>query len=74
MGPGSSAAESCGVGFRYGSDAVWLGLWWRPAAATPIQPLALALPYAASAALKTPKTITKNPKVREVNELISSSQ
>ena len=31
---------SCGVGLRCGSDLVLLWLWYRPAAAAPIQPLA----------------------------------
>ena len=36
-------------------DPVLLWLWHRPAATTPIQPLAWELPYAVSAALKKKK-------------------
>ena len=41
---------SCGVGCRCGLDLVLL--WYRLAAATPIQPLAWEPPYAVSVALK----------------------
>ena len=47
---------SCGVGLRRGPDLVWLWLWWRPAAAVLIPPLAWELPYACGAALKIAKT------------------
>ena len=50
---------SCGVGRRHGSDLVWLWLWYRPAAAAPIRPLAWEPPYAVGAALKSKKTKTK---------------
>ena len=43
------------VGRWHGSDPALLWLWRRPAATTPIQPLALELPYAAGVALKTKK-------------------
>ena len=43
---------SCGVGCRHGLDPTLLWLWWRPAVAAPIGPLAWELPYAAGAALK----------------------
>ena len=43
---------SYGVGHRCSSDPVLLLLWYRPAALALIQPLAWALPYAVSAALK----------------------
>ena len=45
---------SCGVDCRCGSDPEWLCLWlWcRPAAASPIRPLAWEPPYAAGAALE----------------------
>ena len=52
---------SCGADCRRGSDLVWLWLWRRLVAATPIQTLAWELPYAAGAALKNNKTATKNP-------------
>ena len=35
------------------NDPALLRLWWRPAAAAPIQPLAWEPPYAAYAALKS---------------------
>ena len=41
---------SCSVGCRRGLDLALL--WYRPAAETPIQPLAWELPYAPGAALK----------------------
>ena len=44
---GASAALSCGVGHRCGSDLVLLWPRYRLAAALPIQPLAWELPYAA---------------------------
>ena len=43
---------SCGVGYRRGSDPVWLWLWCRLAAVAPIPPLTWEPPYTASAALK----------------------
>ena len=52
---GSRMAVSCAIGRRLGSDPMLLRLWCRPAAAVPIQPLALELPYAVSAALKKNK-------------------
>ena len=47
---------SCGVGNRHSLDPVLLWLWCRPAAATPIQPLAWELPYAEGVALKKKKS------------------
>jgi len=47
---------SCGINCRRGSDLVLLWLWCRPAATTPIRPLAWETPYAAGAALKGEKT------------------
>ena len=38
---------SYGVGHRFGSDLALLWLWYRPAVAAPIWPLAQELPYAA---------------------------
>ena len=49
---GSIIAASCVVSLRCSSDPVWLWLWHRPAATTPIQPLAWELPCAAFVALK----------------------
>ena len=46
---------NCDVGHRCGLDTVLLWLWWRPAAAAPIRPLAWELPYASGAALKRQK-------------------
>ena len=57
VGQGSSTAMSCGVGCIYGSDPTLLWLWYRPAAAAPIQPLAWELLYAARMALKSKKII-----------------
>ena len=52
---GLSIAMSCGVGHRLGSDPTLLWLWWSPAATALIRPLALELPYAEGAALKSKK-------------------
>ena len=52
MGLGSGVAMSCGVGRTCGLDPGLLWLWYRPAAAAPIQPLAWELPYASRAILK----------------------
>ena len=43
-------AVSCGVGGRCGPDPMLLWLWFRPAAAALIWPLAWELPYATGAA------------------------
>ena len=56
MGQGSSIAMSCSLSCRYGLDLVLLWLWHRPAAAAPIQPLALKLPHAIDAGLKSKQT------------------
>ena len=45
-------AVICGVGRRCGSDPALLWLWFRPAAAALIQPLAWELPCAMGVALK----------------------
>ena len=50
---------SCGVGCRQGLDLMLLWLWYRPAAAAVIQPLAWELPYATCATLKRPKKYIK---------------
>ena len=46
---------SCGVGCRHSADPPWLWLWYRAAAAAPVQPLAWEPPYAMGAALKKKK-------------------
>ena len=46
---------SCGVGHRHRSDLALLWLWHRPAAISPIRPLAWEPSYAASVALKINK-------------------
>ena len=46
---------SCGMGRKQGTDPMLLGLWCRPAAAAPIQPLAWELPYAIGVTLKSKK-------------------
>ena len=51
---------SCGVGHRCGSDPALLWLWYRLAAAAPIQPLAWEPSHAEGAALKRPKKKKKN--------------
>ena len=48
-------AMSYDVGHRHNSDLVLLWLWCRPAAAAPVQPLALELPYAEGVALEKEK-------------------
>ena len=50
---------SCGVGHRRSSDLVLLWLWCRPAAATPIRPLAWEPLYATGAALERQKETKK---------------
>ena len=46
---------SCGVGRRCGSDPTLLWLWPRPAAVTPVGPLAWEPPYVKGVALKKKK-------------------
>ena len=60
---------SCGVGRRHGSDPVLLWLWCRLVATTLIRPLAWELPYASSAALKTPKNKNKKTKTQQQKKL-----
>ena len=48
---------SCGVGRRCGSDPALLQLWYRPAAAALIEPLAWELLYVTGAALKKKKNV-----------------
>ena len=52
-------AVSCGVGHRGNSDPTPELLWFRPAAAAQIRPLAWELPYAAGVALKKKRKKTK---------------
>ena len=53
----SCVAVSCGVDHRRGLDLalLWLWMWPRLVATTPIQPLAWELPYGTDTALKRPK-------------------
>ena len=53
---GSSVATGCDVDQRHSSDPVLLWLWRRPAATTPIRPLAWEPPNAVGVALKRQKT------------------
>ena len=50
---------SCRVGHRQGLDLVLLWLWNRPAATTPIRPLAWEPPYALGAALKNKQNLSQ---------------
>ena len=59
LNQGSRIAMSFAVGRRRGSDPVLLCLWHRPAAVTPIQPLAWEPLYAAGGALKRQKNKNK---------------
>ena len=56
---------SCGIGHRLGPDPEFLGLWCRPAAIAPIQPLAWEPPYAADVALKN-KPPKKDKKINKI--------
>ena len=60
-----AVAMSCGVGSRSCSDPTLLWLWYRPAAATPIRPLAWELPHAVGEALKSQKKKKKKERERE---------
>ena len=60
------------IGRRHSSDPELLWLWHRPAATTPIGPLAWKPPYATGAALKRQKTTTKNKKQKKSLGLITS--
>ena len=53
--PYSVGYVNCGVGHRAVWDPGLLWLWYRLAAAAPIQTLAWKLPFAAGAALKSKK-------------------
>ena len=63
---------SCGVGHRGGSDPKLLWLCCRPAAASPVPPLAWELPYALGAAFK--KTKKKKEKNNSLYLLTPNSQ
>ena len=54
-----------GVGRRRGSDPALLWLWHRPAAATPIGPLAWEPPYAVSVALEKRQKDKTNKKQKQ---------
>ena len=54
-----SSIAVAGVGPRLGLDPVLLWLWYRPASAAPIWPLAWELPYAAGVTIKRRKKRTK---------------
>ena len=56
---------SCGVGRRRGSNLALLWLWCRPAAATPVGPLAWEPPYATGAALEK----AKKPKKKKIKKI-----
>ena len=58
----SSLHPSCGVGHRRSWDLLLLWLWYRPAAAAPILPLARELPYATGEALKIQNQVPQNQK------------
>ena len=60
VGWGSGVAVGCGVGCRCGLDLVWL--WYSPAAAAPIGPLAWEPPCAIGVALKKDKRPKKKKK------------
>ena len=47
VGYGSGVAVSCGIGCRCGSDLALVWLWHRPAATSPIRPLAWEPPHVA---------------------------
>ena len=53
---------TCGVGCRCSLDPVLLWLWCRPAATTPIQPLAWEPPSAVGVALEKAKKTKKKKK------------
>ena len=71
MGQGSGIAMSCVVGLRSGSDPPLLGLWCRPAATVPIQPLAWELPYAA---LKNQQKNLNNKKYDSLGNITKKKQ
>ena len=61
---------SCGVGHRGSSDLELLWPWCRPAAVSPIRPLAWEPPYATDSALKKQKKFKQKQK-KKVFELIT---
>ena len=61
----SGFVRSCGIGCRCGLDPTLLWLWFRPAAAVWIQPLARELPYAAGAAVERRKKKKKKTKQKK---------
>ena len=69
---GSGIAMSCGMGHWRGLDPELLWLWCRPAATTPIGPLARELPYAAGVALRRKKNYHNLPNNSSVIEQLGS--
>jgi len=63
---------SCSVNLRLGSDMMLLWLWHRPAATSPIQPLAWDPPYATSVDLESKKKKKKKRRRRRKKEKIYS--
>ena len=62
---------SYGVGRRHSLDPELLWLWYRPAAAAPIQPLVWELPYGAGAALKRQNKTKKQEQNRQNGSLVA---
>ena len=60
---------NCGMGRRHGLDPALLCLWYRPAAAAPIEPPAWETSYALDAALKRQKTKQKKEDMTEVAQV-----
>ena len=56
---------SCGAGRRHSSDPALLWLWYKPAAAAVIQPLAWEPPYAVGAA----QEMAKRQKINKKKEI-----
>ena len=65
-------AMSCGVGHRCGSDLELLWLWWRPAVAVPIGPLAWEPPYVKGAVLEMAKRQKKKRERERTNPEMDS--
>ena len=63
---------SYGIGRRHCLDHALLWLWYRPAAAVPVQPLASEPPYAIGAALKKQKQKQTNKKKPTKENLLRS--
>ena len=63
---------SCGVGYRCGSDLVFLWFWYTPAAIAPIRPLAWEPPYAPGVTLENAKRPKK--KKKSIFQNVSEAQ